>query len=205
MSFKAFDRALLALFILAGLCVSGCSSLSGDLALKQEAKSETMTAPTSLLLPVLGQKHFTLTQQLRAFRYENGLPIDRKDFVALLDVNEQKFTLALLTALGQRVWKIEYDGTSITQERSAFLPQQMKAQYLLNDITLCFWPERLAQSAGWRKEKLSEQAWLWYEPHGQEATYRIEVSPDQTLSGVPYRVQLMNLKDGYRLEILSQE
>lgn len=164
-----------------------------------------MAAPRLILpSPSLLTRPWSIQQHIRADQDTLGQIQRTTEFIALIQADPKQVNIALFTPLGQRLWLISYNGETIQESRSSFLPQSMKARYLLNDIALCFWPKRLALSTGWFLEQHHHVTLL--KPSALATpVYRIERSENTTASALPVSVKLTNYRDGYRLNILTKE
>ncbi|MBK5143777.1 DUF3261 domain-containing protein [Budviciaceae bacterium BWR-B9] len=113
------------------LLLSGCS-LSQDQShpqawLKRGTKV-TLPAPT-LTSPLHYQQLLTATVEGKS-----------QSMLVLLDADQEKITLAALSPVGIRLFKLTYDATGIHTEQSISLPQLPPAEQVLADIMLSYWP-----------------------------------------------------------------
>src|SRR5581483_6426347 len=58
---------------------------------------------------------------------------------AALEIDSDRLKLVCL-ALGQRVLAIDYDGKNLRSWKHQFVPSQLRAEDILQDIQLTFWP-----------------------------------------------------------------
>jgi hypothetical protein len=72
----------------------------------------------------------------------------------IVTVDADTLQVVGLTASGQRVFSLRYDGHQIDGERSAFAPEQIDPRHILTDIQLAFWPldavAAAAEKRGWQ-------------------------------------------------------
>ena len=116
---------------------------------------------------------------------------------ALLEADPGQVRL-LVQAMGQTGVQLQWDGTTLEEQRAAWLPPQVRAGRVLDDLQFALWPQAAiaaALPAGWTVEDDARhrrllrdgQAWLVLE---------------RLADG---RVVLDNLAEGYRLEIESAQ
>lgn len=67
--------------------------------------------------------------------------------IALLDVNNERISLAGLSSLGVRLFLVTYNGQGIQAEQSITLPELPPAEQVLSDIMLSYW-----SIARWEKQ-----------------------------------------------------
>lgn len=60
--------------------------------------------------------------------------------IALLDVNQERISLAGLSSLGVRLFLVTYDACGIRTEQPITLPELPPAEQVLSDIMLSYWP-----------------------------------------------------------------
>ncbi len=108
-----------------------------------------------------------------------------------------------LTASGQRVFSLRYDGTRIDGERSAFAPDQVDPLHILTDIQLAFWPlEAVATAAAQRGWQVSEPR-----PGLRRVSGNGRIVAEVHYAGpAPWngRIWLSNFVAGYSLDIRTQ-
>lgn len=107
-----------------------------------------------------------------------------------------------VTALGQRVFTIEHDGTSIRAERSPFAPEQLRPEAILADIQLAYWPLAVLQAAAPPGTRVVEPR------AGQRRLLRdgALIAEVHYADADPWngRLWLVNAEHGYSLDIRSQ-
>lgn len=113
----------------------------------------------------------------------------------LLEADPEGVRLALLS-LGQTAAKLTWDGTELRETRAAWWPAAVSGERILSDLQLVWWPVaevRAALPPGWTLHETPNERSL---TEGKEL-----VSVVRYLS--PTRVELENLRSGYRLRIES--
>lgn len=76
----------------------------------------------------------------------------QQSLLVLLSADRQQLTLAGLSSLGIRLFRVSYDGQGIHTEQSIVLPEMPPASQVLADIMLSHWPLAVWQRqlpAGW--------------------------------------------------------
>ncbi|VEJ57136.1 DUF3261 domain-containing protein [Pragia fontium] len=63
----------------------------------------------------------------------------QQSLLVMLDADGEKITLAALSPVGIRLFKVTYDGSGIHTEQSLALPQLPPAEQVLADIMLSYW------------------------------------------------------------------
>ena len=83
-----------------------------------------------------------------------------------LEVAPQALRLVGLTALGQRLITLRWDGVKLFEERDSHLPERVQGERILSDLQLVYWPERALRdglSAAWRLEVRDGLRVLFYD------------------------------------------
>jgi Protein of unknown function (DUF3261) len=178
------DRAVVrAVALLAALVLAGCAA----------TPSGPARLGLQLPMPALGGS-FSVQQHLTVQR---GGRIDELD-VALEATVESLDMVGL--AFGQRVLSMHYDGKEITSWRHPMLPSQLRAQDVLEDLQLTFWPaDAIARALppGWRVEEQGLRRTLYREG---EVVATVHYSGTPRWSGTAV---LDNKRYQYKLTILS--
>lgn len=118
----------------------------------------------------------------------------------ILTVDAGQVSVIGLSALGQRLFALHYDGTTMRVEQSPLLPAELPVQRLLSDLQLTYWPLTAWQSA------LAGSPWQVSEPlpgtrrlhHRQQLVAEIHMPDDNPWQG---RLWLSNFQFGYSLSI----
>ena len=121
------------------------------------------------------------------------------DLDAALEIDDKSLHLVGL-AFGQRVLSLDYDGKNLSAWRHFMLPEQVRAEDVLQDIQLTLWPLAAinrALPAGWYMQEHELQRTLLF---NDSVVCLITYSAMPRWSGV---VQLENLRYHYVLTIES--
>lgn len=114
--------------------------------------------PASLPAPL------ALQQQLH-FRFGSH----ERDLDALLEADAQQVQLAV-QAMGQTGVRLQWDGQHLTQQRAPWLPPQVRAERVLDDLQFALWPPAAIAAAlppGWQvaddgqQRTLSRDGTVW--------------------------------------------
>ncbi|HCR32866.1 MAG TPA: DUF3261 domain-containing protein [Stenotrophomonas sp.] len=141
-------------------------------------------APASLPTPL------ALQQQLH-FRFGRH----ERDLEALLEADAQQVQLAV-QAMGQTGVRLQWDGRQLSQQRAPWLPQQVRAERVLDDLQFALWPTQAIAAvlpAGWQVtddghlRSLSRDGQVWLQLQRREGG----------------SLELDNRAEGYSLRIES--
>ncbi|WP_051278016.1 DUF3261 domain-containing protein [Solimonas flava] len=180
----------------AALLLGGCAN--------GPVRSETPRAAAPPLLAPASVGDALQVQQLLHAAYgsdETTLQCVVSDDLATLSV-------VCLTALGQRVFTLDWDGRQLKAQRAPLAPERIDPQRIVADLQLAFWPLAALQD-GWRSSGYAVS-----EPRpGLRRVLRdgrivAEVHRGQPplAGGVwPARLWLVNLAYGYTLDIETQD
>lgn len=167
------------------LTLAGCHPVQQVL---RPARLGLQLAPAALGASISLQQRLSVERDGRVDYLEGALEVDERH-VSMIGL-----------ALGQRVMSLEFDGSQLKSWRHALLPEQVRAEEVLEDIQLTYWPVtavRAALPAGWRVEETGMRRTLW----SDEAKVMVI-----DYSGVPRwngKVTLTNLRYHYQLTIQS--
>lgn len=124
-------------------------------------------------------------------------------FQCVVDANAQQVTLVGLSAQGQRLFSLSYDGRTLKIDSGPQAPAQLDPQRVLADLQLALWPLAALQDA------FKGSAWQVSEP--APATRRLAregrlVAEVHYASADPWRgrLWLSNFELGYSLAVESQ-
>lgn len=171
----------------AALCTAAVFALVGC-ASTPPARLGLKLAPAALGASI------SLQQQLRIERDGGAEYLE-----AALEVDAERISMIGL-ALGQRVLSLEFDGATFTSWRHALLPQPVRAEDVLEDVQLTYWPAEAIRAAlppGWRIEDEGMRRTLWSD---DALVMAIDYSATPRWNG---KVALSNLRHQYRLFIQS--
>ena len=174
--------------LLAAVLLCSCATPALQPAEVPAARLGLRLSPASLGERVELQQHLTIERHGKT---------DELD--AALEVDPTHLELVGL-AFGQRVVSLHYDGTKLTTWRHVMLPQQVKAEDILEDLQLTLWPIEAIRSAlptGWRVEDQGLDRNLYL---GDELVCSIHYAGMPRWSGV---VHLVNRRYQYSITIQS--
>jgi len=100
----------------------------------QPARAPIDELPTLRLSPASLGRELALQQQLKITFGANSQTLD-----ALLEVDAQELRLGV-QALGQSALTMRWDGKVLEQRRAEWLPPALRADQVLFDLQLVFWP-----------------------------------------------------------------
>ncbi|MFT4273479.1 MAG: DUF3261 domain-containing protein [Pantoea sp.] len=125
-----------------------------------------------------------------------------QSLLVLLAADEQHISLAGLSSLGIRLFRVTYDATGIHTQQMMALPEMPPASQVLADIMLSHWPISAWQPQlpqGWQLQDIGDRREL-RDPSGtvvtlirymQRGTQREPISIDQRAFG--YQIQIQHL------------
>lgn len=117
----------------------------------------------------------------------------QRELDALLEVDADEVRLAV-QALGQSGVRLQWDGSTLQQQRAPWLPASVRGERVLDDLQFVLWPlaaVRAAMPAGWEVEDDGRERRLLHD--GRAWLVMTRMSPTQA--------SLHNLAEGYRLDI----
>ncbi|MBI6549247.1 DUF3261 domain-containing protein [Xenorhabdus sp. VLS] len=127
----------------------------------------------------------------------------QQSLIVLLSANEQHLSLAGLSSLGIRLFKLDYDKNGIHTEQSIVLPELPPANQVLADIMLSYWPVSAWQTqlpAGWTLKDNGELRQL----HDQNGKIIAEIHYD-TPNGKRRPIRVQQFIFGYDIAIQHLE
>jgi hypothetical protein len=167
-------------FLIAGCVTHAPTSPVANLGLK--------LAPATLGASISLQQHLTVEREGTTEELDTALEID-----------PQQLQLVGL-ALGKRVMSLQYDGKNVQSWRHPMLPEQVRAEDVLQDIQLTLWPVDVIRNAlppGWSIEENGLRRTLSLDGN---PVLVIDYSSQVRWSG---KVILSNLRYRYRITIQS--
>ncbi|WP_230408570.1 DUF3261 domain-containing protein [Undibacterium flavidum] len=180
MAFKHFKRLAISVGIL--VMLSACSEAPPPTAKRLNLK----LAPATLGASISIQQHLKVERENKT-----------DDLDAALEIDKERLELVGL-AFGQRVLTVHFDGKEIKTWRHFMLPQQVRAEDVLEDIQLTLWPvEVIAQHLppSWRITEIGRDRVLY---ENDTVIAKIHYSDEERWAGT---VTLDNLHYKYRLTI----
>lgn len=182
-------------------------SIAGALLLAAAALCGCATAPTTVqpvtaadsAFPLLAPASFGRSAQFEQVLHAAYGP-QEATIQCVVTITPQRLSVLGLTALGQRVFTLEYDGIALTGERSSFAPPQVQPQRVLADIQFALWPLAALQAA------TAGGDWRVTEPRpGLRRLARGETLVAEVHRAGDDRLWLAQLRDGYTLDITTRE
>lgn len=153
----------IAVTLLALLLLTGCASKP------DESRPEAWLEPgVKVTLPAPGTEPAFSQQQLLTGTFKGK----KQSLLVLLSADSQQLTLAGLSSLGIRLFKVTYDSSGIHTEQSIVLPEMPPASQVLADIMLSHWPIAAWQPhlpAGWTLKESGDRRQL-RDPQGKLVT-----------------------------------
>lgn len=170
------------LILVVCLLLTACSGLS---------PRPAPSLPRLHLAPADLGRNLAAQQQLTFF-----FGAQQRELQALLEVDAREVRLAV-EALGQSGVRLRWDGQRLDMRRADWLPPQVRAERVLDDLQFAFWPAehiRAALPRGWSFEQNGAQRRLL-----QGGRVRLQ------LDDIGQALLLDNRAEGYRLRIRSHE
>lgn len=143
-------------------------------------------APAALGETISVSQHLSVDRENRKDELDVALEVDQ-DHVELVGL-----------AFGMRVMTMHFDGKDLKSWRHPFMPSQVRAEDVLQDIQLTLWPIEAIREAlpqGWRIEENDRCRTLYLD---DKPMLKIDYGGEHRWSGT---VTLSNLRYGYRLTI----
>ena len=181
-----FERISKAMPMLALALASALAGCVGHPLVPPPARLGLKLAPAALDATISVQQHLRVERDGRSDDLDVALEVDpeRVDMVGL--------------AFGQRVLTLHYDGRELTSWRHPMLPDEVRADDVLEDMQLTLWPVaaiRAALPPGWRIEELAGRRTLYLD---NTAVAVVDYAASPRWSGT---VVLDNLRYHYRLTV----
>ena len=146
--------------------------------------------PPLRLSPASLQGTLSLQQRLQ-FRFGRA----ERDLDALLEADAEQVQL-LVQAMGQTGFRVQWDGQQLQEQRAAWLPKQVRAERVLDDLQFALWPTASIAAVltdGWQ---VVDDGRVRRLQRGDVEALRLQRNDDGSL-------QLDNRIDGYSLTIRS--
>jgi hypothetical protein len=177
-------------FAAAGM-LAGCASLRAG-AGGAGAPHDALDVPQLRLAPVLLGRSLDLQQHITVHAAGHEQQLD-----VLLEADARHVQLGVV-AMGQVAARLDWDGTTLTENRAPWWPQAVSGSRILSDLQLTLWPVAAIQSAlpaGWRLVEAGATRTL--SENGAVVTVVTHVGPRI--------VEIDQQRRHYRLTIESQE
>ncbi|WP_262963934.1 DUF3261 domain-containing protein [Methylobacter psychrophilus] len=178
-----FKQLPIALIILA--CLSSCALLTHPEE-SESAKSIPMASPISPARRVM--------QQITA-----SWPGRQETLICVLELDSKHVAIAGLSNEGLSLFNLNYDGKSLTLNKSPLLPDSFSPELIIKDLQLVYWPQAELQKIlprYWRLEADSQHRRLYY--HNE---LRVDVDYLQPHSLWAKEVKVTNHHYNYYLHI----
>jgi hypothetical protein len=176
------------------LALAGCASA-------QPQRTSAMLSPDLVYRPPLPRELGRTVQaaQLITARYRD----ETYAFEAYLGVTPDTLTMIATDPFGRRALTLTWGETGLTVERATFVPEFIRSENILADITIAYWPED-AVRAGLAGTGATLQA----DPRRRVIAFGgqdiIEVSYESAPGpGLPALARFRNLAFGYALDLRS--
>lgn len=185
-----------------------CTWLLGSLLLSagcvskpdQQRPSAWLAPGVSVQLPAPGITPAINEQQLLTGRFQGK----QQSLLVLLSADRQQLTLAGLSSLGIRLFRVRYDASGIHSEQSVILPEMPPVSQVLSDIMLSLWPTARWHTqlpTGWTLTDVADRREL-RDPRGRlvtEIRYMIRHQQRQPISvqqfAFGYHIVIQHLDD----------
>lgn len=170
------------------------------------ARPAASAATTLPLLPPASLGAPLQAQQILHAAYGS----DEATLQCVVDADSAVLSIVCLTALGQRVFTLSYDGRELKALRAPFAPDSIDPQRIVADLQLAYWPLEALQAA-WQRagygvseprpglRRVIRDGRLFAEVHSAAPALS-----DGRSAAWPARVWLVNFAYGYALDIETQ-
>lgn len=189
---------LLTLILAVGVAGTGCVKRSVVPTPVHAEAPETASLPSLRLHPGSLGASFSVSQRLHFSHADDaGAP---RTLEALLEVDTQELRLAGF-AFHQRVFTLHWDGQELTESRVPQVPRQLKAEDVLRDLQLAYWPAEVLRAhlpEGWQ---VSDDGTTRVLSRGELPSVVITRGQEPAWNGV---TEIVNHRDRYRLRIESE-
>lgn len=180
--------------VLCGLAVlAGCAQPPAAVPVPPVvAGAQSAAMPLLQLAPAALGRTLALQQQL-SVRGPDGT---ERHLQALLEADASEVRIAL-TAMGQVLARMRWDGAQLDVQRSRHWPQQVEPERILSDLQLVLWPtEVIAQALPplWR---------LLAQPDGSRRLLQGETARVEVRVVTPDLTEINYLQEGWRLRIVT--
>jgi uncharacterized protein YbdZ (MbtH family) len=165
------------------LALAGCATAPAP---ASHAAPQLRLAPALLGRPLNLQQHLTL-----------HAPGRDQQLDVLLEADARHVQMGLV-AMGQVAARLDWDGTTLTESKASWWPQEVSGSRILSDLQFTLWPVDAIQAAlpaGWRLVEDGDVRTLTQD--GQVVTVITRLSP--------LLVQLDQRREHFQLKIESRE
>ena len=172
------------------LCASGTGCATAPA--PQTATTPGIEVPLLRLAPSALDRTLALQQRL-SFRHG-----ERVQTVEAMVESDTQATRVVIHAQGQVALRLDWDGRTLDQQRSPFLPDAIDGDRVLNDLQLVFWPSEAIIAA-------LPVGWTLTERNGQRDLLLGETLVASIHHPGELQASLQQHILGYRLDIVSAE
>jgi hypothetical protein len=116
----------LARLILVTICMAGCA---------HAPSASTASAPPTLLAPLAALSPRAASQTIHAIYGARAITLR-----TAIELDASRLTVVGVTATGQRLFTVHWDGREIESETSVFVPANVDPARVLADVQLALWP-----------------------------------------------------------------
>lgn len=180
-----------------------------SLALAACANGPQRAAPALDAPPLLAPSSLGATMQAQQILHA-AYGSDEATLQCVVNADAELLSVICLTAMGQRVFSLDYDGRELKALRAPFAPSSIDPARIVADLQLAYWPLSALQPA-WQRAgyELSEPrpGLRRLQSGGRLVAEVHEAMPAQSEGGRaewPARVWLANFRYGYALDIETQ-
>ncbi|OCF95775.1 DUF3261 domain-containing protein [Gilliamella sp. wkB308] len=134
-------KYLVLLVLVLTILISACAHQS-------EQPKAWLTKQVNIKLPSPKFDQTYHDQQLLKFKYHNH----ENSIITLVDANQNQLKVVALSALGVRLFELEYDGKNIKTKQNIFVKELPPPEQVLSDILFSILPTKAWQSSlpkGW--------------------------------------------------------
>ncbi|MFK4753978.1 DUF3261 domain-containing protein [Oceanobacter antarcticus] len=164
--------------------------------------------PDRLQPPLLPPADFPFNGQFTQVVSADAEPA--KAMLASWSVQQGVLVLVGLTATGQELLRVRYDGQQLEEKRSPLLPQQLQAHTMLAQIQLAYWPlasiRTTLAGTGWSLQALPGVRRLYYDAH---LVYEFKAVTAQSEAADSFWTQLLieipDLQQRIRIDTLEMD
>ena len=178
-------QRLIALFACSSV-LAGCASAPPKAPASPHATPQLRLAPALLGRTLNLQQHLTL----QAPGHDRQLDV-------LLEADARHVQMGVV-AMGQVAARLDWDGTTLTEDKAAWWPQEVSGSRILSDLQLTLWPVAAIQAAlpaGWQLAESGNVRTLTQD--GEVVTVITRSSPQV--------VELDQRREHFKLRIESRE
>jgi hypothetical protein len=118
-----------------------------------------------------------------------------------LSLSSEKLSLLALDSLGRRAFMLTWSKSGIHSERANWLPDNVKAENVLGDIVMAFWPEQSLQTG----TKGTDAVWSFTPTQRRLFKAEVPIMTITTSTGWDGHLKILNHVRSYEIDIRSTE